>query len=56
MYYTVYRDTQNHWRWRLQAANNEVIADSGEGYYNKQDCLNAIQLVKSSVNAPVYDG
>lgn len=56
MYYFVYRSTQNYqWYWRLYAANNKVIADSGEGYVNKQDCLNGIALVKASSNAAVHE-
>ena len=55
MYYQIYQDTANHWRWRLNAANHRTIADSGEGYYNRQDCLSAITFVKQSSNAPVYD-
>ena len=32
------------WRWRLRANNNEVIA-SGESYKNRQDAINAVNLV-----------
>ena len=32
-----------------------VIADSGEGYFNKQDCLHGIELVKGAYNAPVFE-
>jgi len=53
--YYVYKDTQGYWRWRLKAANNRIIADSGESYYNKSDCLAGIQLVKGSSAAPIYD-
>lgn len=55
MAYYVYLDANRQYRWRLVAANNRNIANSGEGYHNKQDCLNAIALVKSSSTAPVYD-
>lgn len=55
MYYQVYRDSANEWRWRLKAANHKQIADSGEGYHNKSDCLAAIELVKSSSDAPVNE-
>ncbi len=54
MKYTIYQDKVGEWRWRLQAANNEVIA-SGEGYVNKSDCSDAINLVKGSKDAPVYN-
>lgn len=55
MRFHVYTDTAGYWRWRLLAANNRTIADSGEGYFNKQDCLAGIELVKSAFNAPVYE-
>jgi len=54
MRYFMYQDAQGLWRWRLYAANNRLIADSGESYYNANDCLAGINLVKSSGNAPVY--
>jgi uncharacterized protein YegP (UPF0339 family) len=56
MAYYVYRDAGNLWRWRLLAANNRNIANSGEGYYNKSDCLAAITLVKGSNSTQVYEG
>jgi uncharacterized protein YegP (UPF0339 family) len=55
MAYYMYRDVQGYWRWYLQAANNRKIADSGEGYQNKQDCLSAINMVRGSSLAPVYE-
>jgi uncharacterized protein len=54
--YEVYRDKRNErneWRWRLKAENGNTIADSGEGYINKSDCLRGIELVKSSATAPI---
>lgn len=54
MHFEIYQQTQGlisssggQWRWRLRAANNEIIA-SGESYRNKQDCLAAIALVKNT--------
>jgi len=37
----------------LKAANGRIIADSGEGYRNEQDCLDDIERVKGSKDAPV---
>ncbi|MBM4170101.1 MAG: DUF1508 domain-containing protein [Ignavibacteria bacterium] len=51
MTFFLYRDAQGYWRWTLKASNGRIIADSGEGYWNKQDCLNAIGLVKSCAGA-----
>lgn len=55
MKYHVYKDMSLQWRWRLIAANGRIIADSGESYIHKQDCIAGINLVKSSHSAPVYE-
>lgn len=55
MYYKMYKDVSGQWRWRLVAGNARIIADSGESYWNKSDCLAAINLVKGSSSAPVYE-
>jgi uncharacterized protein len=55
MFYRICQDNVGEWRWRLRAANKRILADSGEGYRNKADCLAAINLVKQSYNAPVYE-
>lgn len=55
MYFKIYRDAQNQWRWTLYAANHRKIANSGEGYWNEADCLAGIDLVKSTNSStPVY--
>jgi uncharacterized protein YegP (UPF0339 family) len=55
VYYEVYKDLSQQWRWRLVAANYKIIANSGESYWNKSDCMHAIDLVKGSFSAPVYE-
>ena len=32
------------WRWRLRAANGEIVA-SGESYKNRADCIQAVTLL-----------
>ena len=48
--FEVYKDAKGQFRFRLKAANNEVIAVS-EGYTTKIACMNGIESVKK--NAPV---
>jgi uncharacterized protein len=48
MFFSLYRDRANQWRWTLYAANNKKIADSGEGYHNKADAQHGIDLVKGT--------
>ena len=55
MYYELYKDRAGYWRWTLFAVNHRKIADSGEGYVNKNDAVHGIGLVKGSTHAPVYE-
>ena len=51
--FQVYKDSAGEWRWRLVAGNDRIIAASGEGYRDRQDCLHGIELVKDSKEARV---
>ena len=51
--YIVYKDATGNWRWRYKASNGNIIADSGEGYRNKADCLRGIEIMKGSATAPI---
>jgi uncharacterized protein YegP (UPF0339 family) len=54
--FTIYKDARNEFRWRLRANNNEIVADSAEGYNNKSDCQRGIDIVKrESPTANVVD-
>lgn len=55
MEYRIFRDLNYQWRWRLVAANGKILANCGEGYHNKSDCLHDIGLVKLSTGAPVKE-
>lgn len=43
-----YRDEAGMWRWRLLAANNRILADSGEGYSRQRDARRAIRVVRAA--------
>lgn len=34
-----YRDNANEWRWHRKAPNGEIVAESGEGYVDRSDCV-----------------
>jgi uncharacterized protein YegP (UPF0339 family) len=53
MTYVYYKDAKGDWRWRLVASGGRTIADSAEGYKNKEDCKHDIDLVKQSGNATI---
>jgi len=54
LHFKVFQDVGAQWRWRLVAANGRNVAVSGEGYWNKNDCLHGINLVAGSNGAPIY--
>lgn len=45
--YKLYRDATGDYRWRY-LKNGRIIADSGEGYRNKADCLRGIEIMRRS--------
>jgi uncharacterized protein len=54
--FELYKDQAGEYRWRLQAVNNEIIADSAEGYSSKaraQDGIRDVQRIAPT--APVND-
>jgi uncharacterized protein YegP (UPF0339 family) len=55
-YYLMYLEQgSNLWRWTLYNKLGRMAAQSVEKYYNKEDCLAAINTVKSSGSAPVRE-
>lgn len=56
MYFILYKDKLNQWRWNMNSANHKIIATGAEGYFNKQDAVHGINLVKAnSATAGIYD-
>ena len=53
--FLIYRDGTGDFRWRLQASNAKIIADSGEGYRNLADCEHGISLVQASANNAIWE-
>ncbi len=57
MFFYLYKDAVQQWRWTLYAANNRKIANSGEGYHNKTDVIAAINLVRgTNGQTPIREG
>jgi uncharacterized protein YegP (UPF0339 family) len=53
--FEIYKDTAEKFRWRLKAANGEIIA-SGEAYEAKEGCRKGIESVKTNApNAQIVD-
>lgn len=55
MAFYIYQDPQEYWRWYLLGSNHRRIAESSQGYDDRQECRDAIALVKGSGTVPVYE-
>lgn len=44
----VYLDADDSWRWRFMSGNGRVLADSGQGYTRRIDCMRALEIVTAS--------
>ena len=52
--YEVYQDKSGKFRFRLKAANGQIIA-VGEAYESKRACLNGIKSVRKNSESPVVE-
>ena len=54
--FEVFQQTNGQWRWRLWAANGNIIAEAGgDGYTSKAGCLNGIEAVRAAAQAPMCE-
>lgn len=44
---------KRQWWWRLKAKNGEIIAVGSESYWNRGDCLAAIELVREGAGGAI---
>ena len=49
MKFEIYQDKQGKWRWRLQARNGRIVADSGQGYASKRNATRAVRRLKGEI-------
>ena len=44
--FEIYQDKAMEYRWRLKAANGEILATSGQGYKAKADCKHGVERIQ----------
>jgi uncharacterized protein YegP (UPF0339 family) len=49
IHFEIYRTPFRLYRWRLRAANGEIIAH-GEAYLRKKSCYRAISIIQTEVD------
>jgi len=49
--FEIYEDKAGEWRWRLRAANDELVAMSEEGFASKASVVRALGVVRKNVAA-----
>jgi len=53
--FILYKDKQGQFRWRLRHENGNIIANSGEGYVDKDGAKNGIASVKENAPSAAID-
>jgi uncharacterized protein YegP (UPF0339 family) len=56
--FELYQDKGGEFRWRLRAKNNEVVAQSSEGYSDKRSAQRSIEILREgekSANPEIYE-
>lgn len=53
--YQLFTDTRGQFWWRLRAANNYIVANSAEGYVNKQHALDMIRWMQQNAGSAGYE-
>ena len=48
----MFRDANKCWRWRITAANNEILG-SGEAYSSKTACAKTVKRLARTTGLPV---
>lgn len=57
MYFEIHKNPQSKqpYRWVIKSANHRILCAS-ENYTHKQDCINAVNIIKqNAASAPFYD-
>jgi uncharacterized protein YegP (UPF0339 family) len=49
MYFEIFKDRANQYRWRLVARNGKTVADSAEAYTRKGDLLKTLQRIETEL-------
>ncbi len=49
--FEIFRDIAGEYRYRIRAANGNIIGTSGEGYKAKADCRHAVDLIQAGAAA-----
>jgi uncharacterized protein YegP (UPF0339 family) len=47
--FDIYKDVTGDWRWKLWAKNGKVVADSAEGYKNRNHALTMVGKIKEGM-------
>lgn len=53
MHFIIFKDKADEYRWRLQARNGKIIADSAEGYTLKSGAKRAVNNLNSKFKSPL---
>jgi len=51
--FLIYKDGLGQFRWRYQLSVKKTVAESAQGFRNRFDCVEDIQLIQGCSNSPI---
>jgi len=48
--FEIYQDAIGDYRWRFQASNGNILAESSQGFNNRANCEHSILLLKQQIS------
>jgi len=51
----LYRDRKGEWRWKIVAANGHKLANGGESYRRRIDCLKMLEKAMDGFGCDCYE-
>lgn len=46
MYFSIFKDPEGQWRWRIYSGTDVIMVDGSESYKSKQDTVTAIKRIR----------
>jgi len=54
MHFRIFQDNKGDWRWAVFQSSNRKIAESAVSYWDKQECLAAVDAMRQIKTAPIF--
>jgi uncharacterized protein YegP (UPF0339 family) len=54
MHFRIYQDANGDWHWAIFQSGNRKVAEASVTYWDKQECLAAVDAMRQISTAPIF--